>query len=548
MISLARRSAYTASRWISALVLTVSMTGLLQILNIAPVFADESGTSGYPWTSTNGANCVSGTNCTGSSGTYDWGYTLDGQGHCPSVDTNCLSYPYPNSTSPTAGMGDTWGYGVRNCTSYAAWKINQVYSVSIPSNWGNASAWDTNASSAGYSVHSPTSYKPQVGDLAQWGTEKAGGAGHVAYVWNIEYSGTADLYDYNEATTGAFGTYTTASASEGTPDHYISIGHSTPAAIARDSNDMDVFYNDGKGNLVDYGWNPNTNWTHQSWYDAGGIMGQPVVISRSSTSLDVFYTTAQNKIVNRGWNSVNGWTGPNTLVSSDVASTPAATDRDSSHMQVFYRTLEGDVKSVAWDSTNGWNLNPQLLYSTAAITDPTATTRGSNSMEVFFGKNNGHLVHLGWSSSNGWGTDDFAAGAGVNLKPSAITRNSGGNMSAYYMEQGNGKVAEEAWNWQTGWGWQDWTASLAGAPSAVPGVTYVIDDFYRETGGNVVDRYFDGSIWQTRNIALANNATSDPYAITRGTAEEEVFYWNGTNLVDNNWDTTRQTWVPSQIN
>jgi hypothetical protein len=136
----------------------------------------------------------------------------------------------------------------------------------------------------------------------------------------------------------------------------------------------------------------------------------------------------------------------------------------------------------------------------------------------------------------------------VTGKPSAITRNSGADMSAYYQENGNGKVAEQFWNWQTGWGWQDWTASLAGSPSAIPGVSNVIDDFYRETGGNIVDRFFGNSGWQTTNVVGSGNATGDPYAIARGTTNEEVFYWNSTSLMDANWNTTSQTWNTSHIN
>jgi len=52
----------------------------------------------------------------------------------------------------------------------------------------------------------------------------------------------------------------------------------------------------------------------------------------------------------------------------------------------------------------------------------------------------------------------------------------------------------------------------------------------------MVDRYFTGS------------ATGNPYAIVRDTSNEEVFFWNGTNLEDSNWNTGRGTWSTSTIN
>jgi len=168
-------------------------------------------------------------------------------------------------------------------------------------------------------------------------------------------------------------------------------------------------------------------------------------------------------------------------------------------------------------------------------------------MEVFFGKNIGNIVHLGWSSAYGWTTQDWGTNSPVKGKPTAIVRNGGGDMSSYY-QMNNSNVGEEAWDWQYGWSGQYWTASLAGNPSAVAGVSNVIDDFYRETGGNIVDRYFTGSAWATTNVVGSGSATGNPFAITRGTTNEEVFYWNGSHLMDANWNTTSQAWSAAQIN
>jgi surface antigen len=183
-----------------------------QILSTKTVFAGD----GYPW---DNATCLSGTNCSGTSGTFDWGYTPL---PCPSNDPNCLSYPYPNGTNPTGGMGDTWGYGVRNCTSYVAYKINQQFSKNI-AGWGDAKNWNTSALAAGYTDDTT----PQQGDIAQW-TTGGGGHGHVAYVGAVDpTTHVATFWEYNYAADGNFlNTYT--STTQTGVSNYIHIGNITP--------------------------------------------------------------------------------------------------------------------------------------------------------------------------------------------------------------------------------------------------------------------------------------------------------------------------------
>ncbi len=309
---------------------------------------------------------------------------------------------------------------------------------------------------------------------------------------------------------------------------------STPVAVSRNPNTMDVFYNDGADHLVNWSWDVNSGWNAQHWND--DIRGQPAVVARDDGNMDVFYRTAEGKLVNRGWNVSNGWSGPNTLLMSGEVGYPSVVARDPGKMQVFYRTATGEIKSIAWDWRTGWNLNPQRLSGPGATSDPTAIARSSSSMDVFFGKNNGHLVHLGWTAAYGWNTQDWGAGSGVAEKPTAITRNGGGDMSADYQES-SGKLGEEFWNWQTGWGWQDWSAQLVGSPSAIPGVLYPIEVFYRETGGNIVDHYFNGTSWASNWIVGAGGATGNPYAIVRG-SNEDVFYWKHSTLMDADWNAT----------
>jgi hypothetical protein len=322
---------------------------------------------------------------------------------------------------------------------------------------------------------------------------------------------------------------------------------STPTAVSRGSNDMDVFYNDGNNNIANYKWNSTTGWSTHSIADTtNNVSGQPAVVSRTNDSTDTFYYTPNHKLMVIGWTASGGWTGPTALLTSGVYGDPAVVARDANNMQVFFNDSSGNIKSIYWTASGGWNTNLQQLYGPdSGGGDPYAITRTTDSMDVFFVKNNENLVHLGWTAASGWNTSDWTTY--MVGKPTAITWNSGNDMAAFY-KQINNNVGEENWDSTTGWAAQTWVASLSGNPSAVAGVSHTIDNFYRETGGNIVDRYLSGSTWATTNVVGSNSSTSSPFAITRGTTSEEVFYWNGTSFMDANWNTTSQAWSAAQIN
>jgi surface antigen len=198
-------------RWLLVLILTCATLVVLTSVDAAVLsaFADDGG---YPWASApceftgGGTSCVNPNN---SSDKYDWYVDENSDGH--------FSGNPCGGASPSSECFDQWGYEYRNCTSFVAWKINQIFGVNL-NNWGSATYWDTKATTAGFTLDTT----PQVGDIAQWDSEPGNSFGHVAYVSAIDGSGVATFQEYNQGTTGAYSnTRTSATAS---PDHYIHIG------------------------------------------------------------------------------------------------------------------------------------------------------------------------------------------------------------------------------------------------------------------------------------------------------------------------------------
>lgn len=100
-------------------------------------------------------------------------------------------------------IGDPWGFVLRNCTSFVAWRLHERNHLTGFSNsfggrhWGDAANWDDVARSLGYRVDSV----PAIGAVAQ---TDAGRVGHVAWVSAIG-PGTVTVEEYNHALPGGYG-------------------------------------------------------------------------------------------------------------------------------------------------------------------------------------------------------------------------------------------------------------------------------------------------------------------------------------------------------
>jgi len=98
--------------------------------------------------------------------------------------------------------GDPWGFALRNCTSFVAWRLRMTNGLAGFENhfgglhWGNADHWDTTAAALGYLVDDV----PAVGAVAQ---TDAGRVGHVAWVSAVG-EGTVTVEEYNYAVAGGY--------------------------------------------------------------------------------------------------------------------------------------------------------------------------------------------------------------------------------------------------------------------------------------------------------------------------------------------------------
>ncbi len=111
------------------------------------------------------------------------------------------------------GGGDGYGYGCRQCASYAAWKVYTVTGKRYK--WGNGGSFASNAIGAGYTN---LGRNPQPGSLAVlWGDP-----GHVAWVEDVS-NGQVRVTQYNYQVNGQYGMYTDMWLSVNFFDQYVKI-------------------------------------------------------------------------------------------------------------------------------------------------------------------------------------------------------------------------------------------------------------------------------------------------------------------------------------
>jgi putative chitinase len=112
-------------------------------------------------------------------------------------------YPFKDSPPDQEG-GDPWAFYYRECTSFVAWRMNQL-GVNFSNHmtgpngtagtFGNGDTWAANALAIGFSVDNT----PSVGAIAHYdpNVSGAGGLGHVAYVAQVNGDGTIVIEEYN---------------------------------------------------------------------------------------------------------------------------------------------------------------------------------------------------------------------------------------------------------------------------------------------------------------------------------------------------------------
>ena len=134
----------------------------------------------------------------------------------PWNNSNCAMWGYISTGGADGNGGDGYGYGCRQCASYAAWRIAKETGVYY--RWGNAVNFTQNAINAGYQEG-----PPMPGSIAIMDPAKAGqGYGHVAWVEAVN-GNMVTVSQYNYDYGQGYGMYSMMTLSSSAFDHYVKI-------------------------------------------------------------------------------------------------------------------------------------------------------------------------------------------------------------------------------------------------------------------------------------------------------------------------------------
>jgi surface antigen len=135
-------------------------------------------------------------------------------------------YPYPHPPACTDGGAcdaDKWAFYRGQCTSWVAYRLNQLNSIAFTNSyggkgrWANAVNWAPRARALKIAVNG----KPAVGSIAWYGSTKAAPDGHVAYVEKVNSPTSIVMSEMNYDSDNGFWVHTITQATGDWPTEFI---------------------------------------------------------------------------------------------------------------------------------------------------------------------------------------------------------------------------------------------------------------------------------------------------------------------------------------
>jgi surface antigen len=252
---------------------------------------------------------------------------------------------------------DPWGFALRNCTSFVAWRLRETNGASDFSNhmdgghWGNAQDWDENARALGYLVDDV----PAIGAVAQ---TDDGRVGHVAWVSAVD-GNTVAIEEYNHAGPGIYSTRTVPVSDF----RYIHVADVAPAptrgstrpssAAADEAGRSWSFQVDHSGDLVrrEVGARPHSLGARGAW----STLAAPTTTVDDDGQVWLAAVTRDGRIRTSHSTLRGGWTRLETLDRTDAAptSSPALVPDGRRGVRLLSVTADGDLVQVR-RTQQGW--------------------------------------------------------------------------------------------------------------------------------------------------------------------------------------------------
>lgn len=307
---------------------------------------------------------------------------------------SCRFYDWGVQTPTKFIFYSTRGYEYRNCTDWAAFRVNQASNntINIPSNLGNANTWYN---------ESPAYEKSLVAKAGEVAVSTTGTYGHVAFVESV----SADK--------------TTMVVSE---FNYDMDGHGDKRTLPTNNSEFTEYVNFG---VVMANSGPTAQ--------PGPFKYSPSALKDTSGNFHVFDNTSGG--IDHFTHAANGtWPGEVASQESDLSSTPASFVDSNGYMNVFTETTTG-INHFIKGPNGTWGGEAIAQHESDFIATPVAfqDTAGD---KILFVQTTGGINEYEQAPGASWRsgvvtTDSLKPGIAANI-------DSAGNVDVYAAASGSG--------------------------------------------------------------------------------------------------------------
>jgi hypothetical protein len=399
--------------------------------------------------------------------------------HVNSSDNSLGGAAFYGSCTGNDGSAEYW------CADFARWVWSQS-GVDIAGLDAAAGSFVADASQNGSTVHSSSSYTPQVGDAIVYNYNGAGYADHVGLVTAVNSDGsiTTANGDFGGVSGDGEAYFAETSKVESVTiaESQRSVG-STPSAVGMTISDYVT-----PGGL--------TSSAAAASYESSPVVAygsqmQVFGAGSAGTSYSDVYSPG------KGW---SGWTSLGGTIADDPTSVEYDTQAYGAQLEVFGRTSGGSTYSKVYTPNSGWS--GWMDIGGDITSDPVAIQYGEQ-MEVYGIAASGATYSDVYTPGKGWsGWEDL----GGNLVGGLSVLNYGTQLQVFGRSAGGTTYSNV---YTPGKGWSGWTSlggTLAGNPTAV--------EYDTSTYGNQVEVY---------GLAAGGATWSDVYSPGKG--------WSGWNSI-----------------
>lgn len=461
----------------------------------------------------------------------------------------CVGYNWGELT--TKETDSSRGYGYRNCTDWAAFRIPQLTGKKVPMGLGSAITWNDKAPAGTVDT------TPEPGDIAQ---SEYGTFGHVGVVETVNRNNdgqivSIEVSEYNKSSNGTYSKSTYASdngtfwrnKTNGSKwDHFIDlngtgVGINGEVINTNGSSDTD---NDGFADNVD-----------KCPKIAGSIEGcpegQPLVsVVPNYLGGNSAYMRGNDGRLYTSWQTGYGtiWEGWVPIGANKITGAPTVINLSNGTHAIFVRGENNQALTAFQTEAGGqwyWADLGGALTSNIVVED--AITGG----KVIFAKDNrGELVHK-WQNAPGGTWSEWNSLGGSLLGDPNVLRTPDGR-HVVYARGTNGHLMTK-WQQSVGGSWSPWT-DLGGELTSSPVAQWMNNGamvvFARDSQGRITHKWQlapESGQW-SEWVPLTNKTLSGPAVVKESDGRFSIYYADEGGILNTDWQTSPgSTWLRGSL-